>query len=105
MDKSLLSQEEDSLESPSPMLKRLGSSDLIYHSLIFQSAPLEGNDSIIEEANDYSYLQRMFGDSRISHWKIWLIIIIISRQGRQQNSINDPKPKPTTGVATTTGGW
>ena len=67
----------NNLNVPESNYLRLSSKDLYYKTLI-RTYSSGYNDSIIEEVNDFSYLQRMFGDTRFNSFRVWFMIVIIA---------------------------
>ena len=59
----------NNLNVPESNYLRLSSKDLYYKTLI-RTYSSGYNDSIIEEVNDFSYLQRMFGDTRFNSFRV-----------------------------------
>lgn len=66
-----------SVVSPEKEFNRMHSRDLIFNSLA-QTFTTGHNESIIEEVNDYSYLQRMFGDTRLNNLRMWAVIFVVA---------------------------
>ena len=63
--------------SPNFKPTQIAQKDLVFKTLA-QTFNTGHNESIIEELDDVTYLNRMFGDTRFNNLRIWVVLIIVS---------------------------